>query len=412
MEALLILIILASLCFIAGWLFLICLTIHPAKLFSRVLLFGVLVSAIIFMILYFGSPLSHLLSVVSGIALFIVGYLISSYIFLTPPVRYDTREIISSKIVRDGHTAIVYFTHGEPETFSPDGWLNQFKEFDSQGIRFIPFIARPLFIFILRRKYLQVGKSNHRQGHIVMLKKLEEAYRLEGNLKMRFYLSFLDDNPRPDVATIKALYNGASRIVVANVFLTISNHTAEGRKLIEQLDLKKYNIDLRFTEPLWNSRLLMLAFIEKIYKEIGDTKKEKVAVALIGHGQPYEWDKEWPTLTEQENSFRDNIIEMLVEEGFDRMNLGNAWMEFKDPKPYTLMKKFVENGVEKILYFAASISADSIHSQSDIPELVHRYHFPEDIEVINLGAWNDHPMVISAIKERIDKELIAFGPQA
>ena len=93
---------------------------------------------------------------------------------------------------------------------------------------------------------------------------------------------------------------------------------------------------------------------------------------------------------------------MLVKEGFRRENLGSAWMEFKEPKPYDLMKNFMKNGVEKIFYFAAAISADAIHSQSDIPALVHKYPFPSGIEVVNLGAWNAHPLVIKAIKERID----------
>jgi hypothetical protein len=121
----------------------------------------------------------------------------------------------------------------------------------------------------------------------------------------------------------------------------------------------------------------MKAFVDKISTRIGTSPKEKVAVALIGHGQPDEWDREWPTLTEQETLFREGIKEMLAGEGFERKNLGNAWMEFKEPKPASLMKRFTENGVEKIFYFASSISADAIPSQSDIPGLVNKCPFPE-----------------------------------
>jgi hypothetical protein len=64
-----------------------------------------------------------------------------------------------------GHTAVVYFTHGEPETFDPIGWLNQFREFDEQKIPFVPFVARPFFIYQLRNKYLAVGRSEHRSIH-------------------------------------------------------------------------------------------------------------------------------------------------------------------------------------------------------------------------------------------------------
>ena len=73
-----------------------------------------------------------------------------------------------------GHTAVIYFTHGEPETYNPIGWLNQFREFDEQGIEFVPFFARPLFINALRNKYLEVGTSHHRQMHIQLANQLEE----------------------------------------------------------------------------------------------------------------------------------------------------------------------------------------------------------------------------------------------
>jgi hypothetical protein len=82
-----------------------------------------------------------------------------------------------------GHTAVVYFTHGEPETYDPIGWINQFREFDEQGIKFVPFVARPAFAYVLRNKYLEAGKSNHRQVHQEMLRSLEETYRLGRRLK-------------------------------------------------------------------------------------------------------------------------------------------------------------------------------------------------------------------------------------
>ena len=66
------------------------------------------------------------------------------------------------------------------------------------------------------------------------------------------------------------------------------------------------------------------------------------------------------------------------------------------------MEEFVENGVEKVLFFSAAISADAIHSQYDIPALVYESQVPDGFPLINLGAWNDDPIVIQAIKEKID----------
>jgi protoheme ferro-lyase len=304
-----------------------------------------------------------------------------------------------------GHTAVVYFTHGEPEIYDPIGWINQFREFDEQGIRFVPFLVRPLFLNTLRGKYLHVGRSDHRRMHSRMLRSLEGAFGAGGDSTTRFYLCFLDDDPRPDAAVIQALNEGASRIVVSEVFLTISNHTAEGKELIEALDLEDYDVAVDYTGPLYDSETLQRVFVQRANQHLDGTPKSKVGILLVGHGQPEEWDRTWPTETAQETGFREGILELFEADGYSRENLALAWMEFKEPKPAEKVEEFVSNGVEKVIYFSAAISADSIHSQYDVPSLVNKASVPSGFPLLNLGAWNDDPMVIQAIKEKIDARM-------
>jgi protoheme ferro-lyase len=303
-----------------------------------------------------------------------------------------------------GHTAVVYFTHGEPETYDPIGWINQFNELDEQKISFVPFLARPFFLHQLRKHYLIVGRSDHRQMHARMLESLESAYRAEGDTTTRFYLSFLDDDPRPDAAVIQALNEGASRIIVSEVFLTISNHTAEGKHLIEELNIEDY-VPIEYTGPLYDSKMLQSMFVQRANAHLNGTDKSKVGVLLVGHGQPDEWDVEWSTETDQEIGFRQEVLELLESDGYRPENLSLAWMEFKEPKPQAKVEEFAQNGTEKVLFFAAAISADAIHSQYDIPALVHKARVPEGYPLINLGAWNDDPIVIQAIKAKIDARM-------
>ncbi len=334
---------------------------------------------------------------------FLTGYGFATKSFLA---REDPRAI--SEITRDlgdpgdGHTAVVYFTHGEPETYDPIGWINQFNEFDEQGIAFVPLLARPVFTFMLRNAYLEVGRSEHVQMHHQMIASLEKEYRLEGDNTTQFYVSFLDADPRPDAALIEALNDGASRIIVSEVFLTISNHTAEGEEQIEEVEGEKYGAEIVFTGPLYDSELLKSMFVARANAAVGDRDKSKVGILLVGHGQPDEWDEEWPTETAQEISFRESVLENLAAAGYNPENMSLAWMSFKEPKPAEKVEAFYENGVEMVLFFSAAISANSMHSQYDIPELVHSADVPDDFPIINLGAWNDDPIVITAIKEKID----------
>jgi sirohydrochlorin ferrochelatase len=390
-----------------GWMVVEFLVVHPLRISLFLTITLVLFFVVIFMAYLIKKRKIRRVAVILALVTFAAGYTANTRRFLN---REDPRRVpeLTRKAgdVVDGHTAIVYFTHGEPETYDPIGWINQFNEFDKQGIKFVPFVARPFFAYVLRNKYLEAGKSMHRQVHHEMLHSLKQQFMLEGDSTTRFYISFLDDEPRPDAAVIDALNNGADTIIVLQVFLTISNHTAEGQHLIHELNIpRELGVPVIFTEPMWSSEMLKSVFIEKVYDQMGETARDEVAIALVGHGQPDEWDVEWATETEQEMQFREEIMDLFVEEGFRRENLGSAWMEFKEPEPAELMETFVENGVKKIYYFSAAISADAMHSQIDVPRLVEKYEFPEDVETINLGAWNNHPTVIGALKERVDIKL-------
>lgn len=382
------------------------LTVHPLQM-SRFLFIAslLLFLAIAVIVTQFSWPVILLAAAVAAIA-FLAAYALMTRRFLA---REDDRPAPAITRAKDdpgkGHTAIVYFTHGEPETFDPIGWINQFREFDHQGIAFAPVLVRPFFVYKVRQKYLQVGASGHRRMHEQMIKSLEARYREAGDHTTRFYICFLDDNPRPDAAVIQALNDGASRIVVAEVFLTISNHTAEGKELIEEIGIHDYNVDLHYTGPMWDSAILKDMYVQRANRELNGIAKADTGVLLVGHGQPGQWDEEWPTLTEQEISFRQDILARFVADGYPPENLSLAWMMFKEPAPGPKIEEWHGRGLKQVIYIPAAISAEAIHSQADIPELVEGARVPPDFRRINLGAWNNDPLTITAIKAKVDAQL-------
>ncbi len=396
-------IVVAALAAAAGFAFVNYLTVHPLQMSLYLLLACLALCALAVVVATQFKGAGLLVAIAVSLAFFAVGYAARTSAVLA---QEDTRSVPElERAAGDpgaGHTAVVYFTHGEPETYSPIGWLNQFREFDAQGIPFVPFVARPFFIYQLRQAYLKVGQSHHRQMHLQMAKRLEETLRADGYPDVKVYPSFLDDDPRPDAALIRALNEGASEVVVAEVFVSDSNHTLEGEELIREVQAEQLGVPVKFTGPMWDSPAMYRMFLEKANAAAGDTDRSKVGVLLVGHGQPDEWDKEFPTETEHEISFRQNVLDLLVANGYRRENVGLAWMEFKEPKPAEKVEELLANGVEKILYFSAAISADSIHSQNDVPELMHEAKVPDGLPMINLGAWNDHPLAIQAIKEKVE----------
>lgn len=391
--------------FAFGVLYVQFLTTHPLKMSRHLLAASLAFFTLVAVLVTSFRGVALVIATLLSLGLALAGYALMTYQFLS---REDPRPVPELARAKGdpglGHTAVIYFAHGEPETYDPIGWINQFREWDEQKIRFVPFLVRPYFFHRLRRNYLAWGRSDHRGMHKQMIKSLEQAFRAAGDTTTSFYLSFLDDHPRPDAAVIQALNEGASRLIVSEVFLTISNHTEEGEELIDAVDVpQEFGVPVQYTGPLYDSETLMRMFVQRANEHIGDTEKSRVGILLVGHGQPDEWDEQWPTETEQEIRFRQGVLKLLEEDGFDAQNLALAWMEFKEPKPKEKVEEFAGRGVEKVLYFSAAISADGMHSQYDVPALVQKAEVPEGFPCVNMGAWNNDPLVIQAIKEKIDR---------
>jgi len=334
----------------------------------------------------------------------LIGYAIGTWQLLYMDRPREMPRLQDRPVSNPGYMAVVYFSHGESEEYDQQAWVHQFREFDHQGLKFMPRLARPFFFTILRSKYMK-GRSRHCSIHARMMQNLAEEYRKEGKGELKFYLSFLDEEPRPDVAAAKAYNEGASTIVVAKVFLTDSNHTAEGDGLVKGLRLEDRGVRMIYTEPLWDSALLRRSFLEKANQVIAPAAKATTGVLLVGHGQPEEWDREFATETEHENLFREGVLRDFVQDGYKGENVRLAWMAFKEPNTTQVVEEMAASGVKRIIFFSAAISADGIHSQSDIPELVEKAKVSKGIEIVDLGAWNDHPLVIAAIKEKVDKAM-------
>lgn len=332
----------------------------------------------------------------------VAGYLVSGMTFLNRTEERHLAPLNPPLAEQRDHAAVIYFTHGEPTGYDPSPWIETLQEFDADQVPFMPKFLRPLFFHSFRAEYLKLGGSPHNYIQQAMVRSLEERYRAQGDDKTRFYLAFLDAKPRPDEVAIRAINEGANKLAIATVFVTVSNHTQAGKDQITALGLDAYGVPVCYGDPLWDSETLQQMFVARANANLNGMDKSQVGVLLAGHGQPDEWDKTFPTETEQEQLFLDAIKQRLIADGYQAENISQGWMDFKKPEVGDAARRLAIQGVKKIFVFAAAISASSLHSLYDIPEQVTASGLSRDVEVVNLGAWDDDPLVIQAIKEHLD----------
>jgi uncharacterized membrane protein YqaE (UPF0057 family) len=137
-------IILALVPFLLGVSVVNYLTVHPLRM-SLHLLASCILFFIVAVVLAIGfSGQQFIIAVPLAALAFLVGYYVMTRRFLAREDQRPIPELTRKKgDPGKGHTAIIYFTHGEPELYDPIGWINQFKEFDEQNIPFVPLLARP-----------------------------------------------------------------------------------------------------------------------------------------------------------------------------------------------------------------------------------------------------------------------------
>jgi protoheme ferro-lyase len=131
--------------------------------------------------------------------------------------------------------------------------------------------------------------------------------------------------------------------------------------------------------------------------------RSKVGILLVGHGQPTEWEDLYPAQNKQETQYREAIREKLIADGYSADNIVFAWMEYQTPGVTDAIKDLSAGGVEQIFVFSVSLSADSIHSDADVPNAVEAANLPEETSVKFVGQYGDHPLAIQAMKEKIEQ---------
>jgi protoheme ferro-lyase len=335
---------------------------------------------------------------------FAAGYIVACTVYLQAPGHEQVPVLAPAQASAPGHTAVIYFTHGEPRTYegSFDAWKHAIHEMDESGVPFVPWPFRPFFFKKVRDEYFEVGGSFHNLIHERIMERLEAAYCQAGQTPARFYMAYSDDVPTIDDAAVRAINAGASRIILLNVWMTDSDHSEQGPKRIEALHPEKYGVQLCVTDTLWESTRLMHMYVERACAASADTSRSDVGILLVAHGQPSSWDTLFPKQPVQENAFRLATKKLLVKEGFQEDRIVLACMEFRQPDIKSSVRNLLAAGVKKILVAPVNISAESIHSEHEIPSMVSSAGVPASVPVIHLGAWNDDQQVFDELLEQLE----------
>ena len=333
-------------------------------------------------------------------ATFVVGYLLRTRAFLRSE---DTRDLPpltrGANAAGKGFTAVIYLAHGEPEHYDPTGLINAYREADAAGLPAGPVWARPFALAQLRKQYLDGKRSDQRNIHRRTLKKLENAEAAAGAPPRRYYLAFLDDEPRPEAAAIQALNDGADAIILLEVYTVDTPHSAGGRRRItETVAAMESAPPLYCTGPLADSSALQQLHAARVAAQTAEDERAEAGVLLVAFARAPIWRERFAEAAAAEERFLNGAQAALEAAGFPRVRQARLQGE---PPPINMAEELVEAGAQKVFYAIATESADSDLTQRALPQALSRAMVPDTVSLVNRGGWNDDPNLVQAVQDAL-----------
>ena len=296
-----------------------------------------------------------------------------------------------------GFTAVIYLAHGEPEQYDPTGLINAYREADAAGLPAGPVWARPFALAQLRKQYMDGRRSDQRTIHRRTLKALANAQATADGPPMRYYLAFLDDEPRPEAAVVQALNEGADALVVLEVYTVDTPHSAGGRQRMMAAAAQLENgPPIRFSGPLADSTALQQLVAQRVVAQTSVDERATTGVLLVAFARTPTWVELLPESAAAEVRFLDGVQAALEAAGFPLVRQARLHGE---PPPINMAEALAEAGAERVLYTLVTESANSDLSQRALPQALAGAMVPDGVSLINLGGWNDDPQLVAALQQ-------------
>jgi hypothetical protein len=236
----------------------------------------------------------------------------------------------------------------------------------------------------IRTKYSAIGRSPYRDFHIELAKKVQS--RLDGTFTVT--PAFYADNPVLAESLTNAIEEGAKKVVLAHVRVSMPPDPVLAGDLLEGINLEQYRVQVRQTEPLWDSQLLPQIYVRRVLEALPGLglDAEDVGLLLVGRGHNQTGESAVRRFTE-ESSFLRRVRDALIRTGFDTRHIAIAWLRHS-PTAGESVDSLIKVGCKVIYCLPATFSADGINTLFDVPSQVEPHLKASRTRFIALGAWN------------------------
>lgn len=299
----------------------------------------------------------------------------------------------------DNHrVCLVLLAEGEPEAYDPTVLTSAFADLQETDVPVPPEAARAFVYLAEKTRYASIGGSPARGAARTVAGMV--AARLAVRRKdVDVRAAWLDPPQRLDEIVAAAAGEGYRRIAVVPFGIADSLYLDRAKRAVDDLGLAADGVRIAFSPPLWSSTGIARAVADRVIAAVPPADRATTGVVLVGHGQPWQWDREYPAGSEHETYFAQRVRALLIEEGFGPELVRIGWLDWQDPGVSEAVRHLVAFGCRHVVVVPAAMPVETLGTLIDLRGAADEAVLGTNVRLDVLPAWGDHPAVIGAVAD-------------
>jgi protoheme ferro-lyase len=297
-----------------------------------------------------------------------------------------------------GRIAVVLLAEGEPERYDPSLLTAAFADLEETDVPVPPEAAR-MFVYLSEKtRYASVGGSPARAAARAVADTLGARLRSKRDT-VDVLPAWLDPPDRLDDTVAAAVAAGYRRIAVVPFGIADSLYLDRAKRSVDELGLAAAGVHVAYAPPLWSSSAIARAVAGRVLAAVVPAERATTGVVLVGHGQPWQWDREYPAGSEHETYFAQRVRALLLEDGFGSELVRIGWLDWQDPGVSEAVRHLVAFGCRRVVVVPAAMPLETLGTLIDLRGSAEEAVLGTAVRLDVLPAWGDRPAVIATIAE-------------
>jgi protoheme ferro-lyase len=298
----------------------------------------------------------------------------------------------------NGRTAVVVLAEGEPEKYDPSLLTAAFSDLEATDVPVPPEAAR-MFVYLSEKtRYASVGGSPARAAARTIADVVGARLAVtRSDIDVRS--AWLDPPERLDHVVATAAGEGYRRIAVVPFGIADSLYLDRAKRSVDDLGLAAKDVRVAYSAPLWSRTGVARAVADTVLASIAPADRATTGVVLVGHGQPWQWDREYPAGSEHETYFAQRVRALLVEAGFGPELVRIGWLDWQDPGVSEAVRHLVAFGCKRVVVVPAAMPVETLGTLIDLRGTAEEAVLGTHVRLDVLPAWGDHPGVVAAVAD-------------